>query len=420
MPLLPHRVATSARLATAMTVVAALALVVSLSAPGPAAGDDDVGRLATIAELAPDPGLDPRIMALEFSGTGWNRAVAALDAALFDLAEAQRERRAAAELLDSLRADRQEVVDLHRRVASDRDRVQVELAAVDELVRARAVDLFVNHGDGDLEAVRSAEADAEAVRADELAEEMTEVTLAERAELRAALDSRTEEVAALDGRVRQLDVQIDSTAATLAAVDGVLPRLEETVPRARQAVVSARRNASIPGLAISVTALDAYLNAADLLAGSRPSCNARWWMIAGVARVESWHGTYGGRSLRADGRPSTPIIGIALDGRPGVRVICDTDDGRYDGDTIYDRAVGPLQFIPETWRRLGRDGNGDGVTDPQNIYDAAYSTGRYLCALGGDLSSTANLRAAYFGYNTSTEYVDDVHGYARRYAEAGF
>ena len=385
----------------------------------PAAGDDDVGSMPTIADLAPDPALDPRIMALDFSGAGWNRAVAAFDAAMFDLAEARRERRASADLLDSLRLDRQEMVDRHQAARQDRQRLEQDFAAVDELVRARAVDLFVSHGDDDLEAVRSAEADADAVRAEELAVEMTEVNLAERAELRDALEARTDEIAALDARIRQLDVQIESSTATLAALDAALPGLEQAVPDARSAVVSARRSARIPGLAISVTALDAYLNAADLLAGARPSCNARWWMIAGVARVESWHGTYGGRSLRADGRPSTPIIGIALDGRPGVRVIWDTDGGRYDGDTTYDRAVGPMQFIPETWRRLGRDGNGDGAADPQNIYDAAYSTGRYLCALGGDLSSTGNLRAAYFGYNNSTEYVDHVHGYARRYAEFG-
>ena len=141
-------------------------------------------------------------------------------------------------------------------------------------------------------------------------------------------------------------------------------------------------------------------------------------MIAGVARIESRHGRYGGRTLRADGRVDRPIIGIALDGGPGVRAMVDTDDGDSTTATIvWDRAVGPLQFIPETWLRRGRDGNGDGRTDPQNIYDAAYSAGRYLCALGGDLSSRASLRAAYFGYNNSTEYVNDVIGHADRYAD---
>jgi membrane-bound lytic murein transglycosylase B len=94
----------------------------------------------------------------------------------------------------------------------------------------------------------------------------------------------------------------------------------------------------------------------------------------------------------------------------------DSDGGELDGDVVWDRAVGPLQFIPTTWELRGRDGDGDGWADPQNIYDAAYSAGRYLCALGGDLSSRTALRRAYFGYNNSTAYVDAVISHADRYA----
>ena len=53
---------------------------------------------------------------------------------------------------------------------------------------------------------------------------------------------------------------------------------------------------------------------------------------------------------------------------------------------------------------------------PQNIYDAAYSAGRYLCAIGGTLGDRGNLRRAYFGYNNSTEYVDAVIDWADRYS----
>ena len=65
-------------------------------------------------------------------------------------------------------------------------------------------------------------------------------------------------------------------------------------------------------------------------------------MIAGVARIESRHGTYGGRALRADGSVNRSIIGIVLDGGDGVRAMVDSDDGALDGDTTWDRAVGPI------------------------------------------------------------------------------
>ncbi len=45
----------------------------------------------------------------------------------------------------------------------------------------------------------------------------------------------------------------------------------------------------------------------------------------------------------------------------------------------YDRAVGPMQFLPGTWGRWGSDGDRDGVSDPQDVDDAALAAARYLC-----------------------------------------
>ena len=381
-----------------------------------AQGADDGGALDPVAVLAPDPSLDPRILALDLRGAGWDRAVDRLDTALFEFNETSRERVRTAELLAALRDDRAAVRRDTQAAGRDARELEADLVDVEAVVRARAIDLFVRHGDDDLEAFDSATADSEQVRSEELAREVTEVNLGQRAELLAALEQLEARRSALDARGRQLDVELEAARLALGVLDARLTALEAEVPAATAAVVQARRNASIRGLDLSVTALDAYLGAARLLATDNPSCRAEWWMIAGVARIESRHGAIGGRTLRADGRPSVPIYGIPLDGRPGVREILDTDDGRYDNDTVHDRAVGPLQFIPETWTRRGRDGNADGSADPQNMYDAAYSTGRYLCALGGDLSERAALRSAYFGYNTSTEYVDAVHDHALRYA----
>jgi membrane-bound lytic murein transglycosylase B len=43
----------------------------------------------------------------------------------------------------------------------------------------------------------------------------------------------------------------------------------------------------------------------------------------------------------------------------GVQAIVDTEQGRYDRDTRWDRAVGPMQFLPSTWRTWGVDGDSD-------------------------------------------------------------
>jgi len=91
-------------------------------------------------------------------------------------------------------------------------------------------------------------------------------------------------------------------------------------------------------------------------------------------------------------RPATRWTTIEPDRRRQAgwqpRCTChpDTDGGMLDGDTTWDRAVGPFQFIPSTWARWKADGNADGVADPQNIEDAALAAGRYLCAGGTNLA----------------------------------
>ena len=54
-------------------------------------------------------------------------------------------------------------------------------------------------------------------------------------------------------------------------------------------------------------------------------------------------------------------------------------------------AQGPFQFTAETWDIWGFDGNGDGLKDPQNVFDAAVASARYQCDLAlaydGDVSN---------------------------------
>ena len=191
---------------------------------------------------------------------------------------------------------------------------------------------------------------------------------------------------------------------------GTLPGVTTTVPVTVPV-------STVGDLGIPEVALSAYRTAAASLSEADADCRIDWSLIAGIGRVESDHGQYGGRKPADNGSVQPPILGIALDGRPGVALIRDTDGGRLDFDTTYDRAVGPMQFIPGTWSAFpDADGDGNGVVDPHNLYDAALAAGSYLCSGPGDLSEEAGQRSAVFRYNHSDSYVNLVLFYARAYA----
>jgi membrane-bound lytic murein transglycosylase B len=162
--------------------------------------------------------------------------------------------------------------------------------------------------------------------------------------------------------------------------------------------------------------LRAYRAAAGTINQADPTCHLDWSVLAGIGRVESNHAQFGGSRPQPDGSVQPPILGIALDGRPGVARIGDTDGGRFDRDAHFDRAVGPMQFIPGTWAGFGRDGDGNGTADPQNVFDAALSAATYLCAGPGDLSKPDDLRRAILRYNNSSSYADLVLRLAAAYA----
>ncbi|MFF5962378.1 lytic transglycosylase domain-containing protein [Streptomyces collinus] len=156
---------------------------------------------------------------------------------------------------------------------------------------------------------------------------------------------------------------------------------------------------------IPATVLDAYKKAETALREKKPGCNLPWQLLAAIGRVES--GQARGGQVRADGTTIKPILGPQLDGN-GFALIKDTDGGAYDGNSTYDSAVGPMQFIPSTWAWAGRDGNDDGKKDPNNIYDAALAAGHYLCRNNWDLSDQGDLDRAILSYNNSREYLNLV------------
>ena len=163
-------------------------------------------------------------------------------------------------------------------------------------------------------------------------------------------------------------------------------------------------------------ALTGYAGAAIAESEVRPDCRLGWNTLAGIGWVESHHGTIFGGSIGENGVTSDLIIGVPLDG-DGFQEIPDTDAGAVDGDTEWDRAVGPMQFVPATWAAWATEANGDGVPDIHNIDDSSLSAAEYLCYTGGDLATESGWRAAIAGYNESPAYLDEVLEFAVRYGE---
>jgi hypothetical protein len=152
---------------------------------------------------------------------------------------------------------------------------------------------------------------------------------------------------------------------------------------------------------ISSVALTAYERAAQREQKVNASCRIPWQLVAAIGYIESDDGQFGADHLLKSGKEAAPLLGIPLDGSPGVALI-------LDAHGHYARAEGPMQFIPSTWSTWQADGNGDRKMDPQNIFDASAAAADYLCSGTGDLSSLPNQPAAITHYNDSPIYVKNV------------
>lgn len=102
-----------------------------------------------------------------------------------------------------------------------------------------------------------------------------------------------------------------------------------------------------------------------------------WALLAAIGHVESNHGRDAGRSSAG--------------------------------------ALGPMQFMPATWRSYGVDGNHDGLANIHDPADAIPAAARYLKASGVD----TNRYQAIYAYNHADWYVKNVEKWAATYTTAG-
>ncbi|MGQ0830320.1 MAG: lytic transglycosylase domain-containing protein [Microthrixaceae bacterium] len=414
-----------------LLTAAAAVLLIATALPGGATSAGTPGSVsafaaaltpAALAAPSPDlpglPPISPELARVEVDGVAYRRARSDYDAAAGVLAQRQSQRTA----IDHALADnRVRTSFTSATLAAARARaagVRSHLDAIDAAIADLAVSLYVSGGaaariDAALATPQPSINDAD--RRDVLGTASLDVLLAERVRYRARLADATRSLRAARATVGELrtartELEARRPSAVAAERDAAAPTATERV-----ALEAVRAVSDVRGTDFSLVALDAYYRAAGSRAAEDPRCGIQWWAVAGVARVEGHHGTYGGARLDARGDATKRIIGIQLNGTNDTQIVRDTDDGVLDGDPDFDRAVGPMQFIPQTWSRFALDGNDDGITTPFNLYDAARTASRYLCRASRGLDADRGLRVAYFSYNHSELYVANVLGFARRY-----
>lgn len=198
-----------------------------------------------------------------------------------------------------------------------------------------------------------------------------------------------------------------AAAALVTSLTGLLlsfGMLATAVQAVRAAEVSDIAAQDIPPVALL-----AYQSAAA------QSCHGlEWWVLAGIGKVESNHGRAGGSTLLPTGEASPPIFGPELDGSGagGNRTPLPIGQwrGRWGLTGNYQRALGPMQFLPGTFARYSPIA----TSAPHNIHDAARAAAALLCDGG-----VTDLASALRRYNNSQAYVDEVLHWGALYQLGG-
>jgi membrane-bound lytic murein transglycosylase B len=375
-----------------------------------------------MAPVSPDlvglPDISRELAAIPVSGRAVEVALGRYEAADGQLTLAQSRRTAIDRSSASTRAHQRRLESELAIARARQDAARSRLDQVEAAIAELGIDLYVHGGStARLDAALVAEQPSinDEDRRQVLGSASLDVLLAEQAAYQARFDEAADRAASAAGALQAL--RDEGSAAGASRPDALVAEAAATGPVAEQraAYETARVLGLVDGVDFPLVALDAYHRAAATLAGEQPTCGVQWWALAGISRIEGRHGTYGGSSLDERGDTTRRIIGIQLNGTNETQVVPDTDGGRLDGDPAYDRAVGPMQFIPGTWARFAADGNGDGDASPFNLYDATLAAARYLCRASHGLEADDGLRRAYLAYNHSLAYAESVLGWARSY-----
>lgn len=159
------------------------------------------------------------------------------------------------------------------------------------------------------------------------------------------------------------------------------------------------------GKGAQVVALDAAARSAPRQGQQQPQQQPQ--QQVNVGRPGSYLELYKASATRCPGLSWTVLAAIGQ---------VESGHGRNNGPSSAG-ALGPMQFMPATWKHYGVDGDGDGKADIWSPYDAVPAAAGYLCANGAGKGGE-KLRKAIWFYNHSWDYVNKVMGIAEAYARA--
>lgn len=383
------------------------------------------------------PGLSPRPLAangrpaphiaagldrVQVTGSRFTQARAAYLAIAEQLTADRRTHRAAVRELERLRSHAGRLEAAIRVDTALARRTRARIAVLERRLRDLALDAYMGIGTDDSEAAASSGIDLPAQRRAQAKTVLRNVVAHDSA---GELTVRQGTLARALARLARNRSDLTATRASIASTVRTREESQAAAVRdaaqeqvARADLAEARAVSWVADTDLPLVALDAYRHAAALANEASPGCAISWTLLAGIGDVESRQGTYTGGGMDPLGQIAVPIYGPMLDGTHGNKRLPDSDQGTIDGTPKGDRAVGPMQFIPTTWRAMATDGDDDGAADPANIYDAAATAAHYLCRRGPGLDTPAGRTRAILSYNDSGDYAAEVSLLADRYAAA--